>query len=82
MLARFTVEFAADHNAARKALRTIKDEIDENPSEYPLHDFDSSKLLISEPTTMASLEGAMVQCLRLLHHAKELLNARYRKDLV
>lgn len=72
LLARFTVEFAADHSAVRNALRTIKDEIDENPSEYPVHDFDSSKLLLSEPTTMASVEGAMVQCLRLLHHKFEL----------
>ena len=72
LLGKYTVEFAADHAAVRRALCTIKDEIDANPSEYPLHDFDSSKLLLSEPTTMTSLEGAMVQCLRLLHHKFEL----------
>ena len=61
LLAKFTVEFQADHAAVRAALQAL------NPLDFPpLDDFDASKLLICEPPTMASVEGALVQCLRLM----------------
>ena len=61
LLAKFTVEFEADQAAVRAALQAL------NPLDFPaLDDFDASKLTICEPPTMASVEGALVHCLRLL----------------
>jgi hypothetical protein len=61
LLAKFTVEFEADQAAVRAALLAL------NPLDFPaLDDFDASKLAICEPPTMASVEGALVHCLRLV----------------
>ena len=61
LLAKFTVEFQADQAAVRAALLAL------NPLDFPaLDDFDASKLAICEPPTMASVEGALVHCLRLV----------------
>jgi hypothetical protein len=61
LLAKFTVEFEADQAAVRAALLAL------NPLDFPaIDDFDASKLAICEPPTMASVEGALVHCLRLV----------------